>query len=49
MRLTKYVLAQRGIADARAVRASLPEMDALTQRDVATMLADLLAEFPAKK
>jgi 4-hydroxy-tetrahydrodipicolinate synthase len=49
MRLTKYVLAQRGIADARAVRASLPEMDALTQRDVDTMLADLLAEFPAKK
>ena len=31
------------------VRASLPEMDAFTERDVATMLADLLAEFPAKK
>ena len=49
MRLTKLVLAQRGIADARHVRASLPEMDAFTERDVATMLGDLLAEFPTKK
>lgn len=49
MRLTKLVLAQRGIADAQHVRAPLPEMDAFTERDVATMLADLLAEFPAKK
>ncbi len=49
MRLTKHVLAQRGIADARHVRAPLPEMDSFAQRDVDTMLADLLAEFPAKK
>lgn len=49
MRLTKLVLAQRGIADAQHVRASLPEMDAFTERDVATMLGDLLAEFPTKK
>ncbi len=49
MRLTKLVLAQRGIADARHVRASLPEMDAFTERDVATMLGDLLAEFPGRK
>lgn len=49
MRLTKHVLAQRDIADARHVREPLPEMDAFTQRDVDTMLADLLAEFPARK
>jgi 4-hydroxy-tetrahydrodipicolinate synthase len=49
MRLTKDVLARRGIADARHVRAVLPAMDAFTQRDVDTMLADLLAEFPARK
>jgi len=49
MRLTKYVLARRGIADALHVRAPLPEMDAFTQRDVDTMLADLLAEFPGRK
>lgn len=49
MRLTKQVLARRGIADAQHVRAPLPEMDAFTRRDVDTMLADLLAEFPAKK
>ena len=49
MRLTKLVLAQRGIADAQHVRAPLPEMDAFARRDVDTMLADLLAEFPAKK
>jgi 4-hydroxy-tetrahydrodipicolinate synthase len=49
MRLTKHVLAQRGIADARHVRAPLPEMDAHAQRDADTMLADLLAEFPARK
>ena len=49
MRLTKHVLAQRGIADAPHVRAPLPEMDAFTLRDVDTMLADLLAEFPGRK
>jgi 4-hydroxy-tetrahydrodipicolinate synthase len=48
MRLTKHVLAQRGIADARHVRAPLPEMDAFAQRDTDTMLADLLAEFPGR-
>lgn len=48
MRLTKYVLARRGIADAVHVRAPLPELDAWSQRDVDTMLADLLAEFPAR-
>ncbi len=49
MRLTKHVLARRGIADARHVRAPLPEMDAFTERDVDTMLGDLLAEFPVRK
>ncbi len=48
MRLTKHVLAKRGIAEALHVRAALPEMDAFTQRDVDTMLADLLSEFPAQ-
>lgn len=49
MRLTKHVLARRGIADAPHVRAPLPEMDACTRRDVDTMLADLLAEWPARR
>jgi 4-hydroxy-tetrahydrodipicolinate synthase len=49
MRLTKYVLARRNIAEALHVRAPLPEMDAFTQRDADTMLADLLAEFPGRK
>ncbi len=49
MRLTKHVLAQRGVADARHGRAPLPEMDAAAQRDVDTMLADLREEFPAGK
>jgi 4-hydroxy-tetrahydrodipicolinate synthase len=49
MRLTKYVLARRGIADALHVRAPLPEMDPGTRRDVDTMLADLLVEFPLRK
>lgn len=49
MRLTKYVLARRGIADALHVRAPLPEMDPGTRRDVDTMLADLLAEWPVRK
>ena len=49
MRLTKQILARRGIADAQHVRAPLPEMDAFTRTDVDTMLGDLLAEFPAKK
>jgi 4-hydroxy-tetrahydrodipicolinate synthase len=49
MRLTKYVLARRNIADALHVRASLPEMDAFSERDVDTMLADLLAEFQGRK
>ena len=48
MRLTKHVLAKRRIAEALHVRAALPEMDAFTQRDVDTMLADLLSEFPSK-
>ena len=49
MRLTKHVLARRGIADSCHVRAPLPEMDACARRDADTMLADLLAEFPAGK
>ena len=49
MRLTKQVLARCGIADAQHVRAPLPEMDAFARRDVDTMIADLLAEFPAQK
>ena len=47
MRLTKHVLSKRGIAQALHVRAALPEMDDFTQRDVDTMLADMLSEFPA--
>ena len=41
MRLTKYVLKQRGIADRLHVRAPLPELDEFARQDVDTMLADL--------
>lgn len=48
MRLTKYVLVQRGIIPGTgAVRAPLPEMDAMTRRDIGAMIADLEREFPA--
>lgn len=48
MRLTKYVLAQRGVISASgAVRAPLPEMDEMTRRDIDIMIADLEREFPA--
>lgn len=43
MRLTKNVLASRGLGNTVHVRAALPEMDAFTLRDVETMLADLRA------
>ena len=49
MRLTKHVLAKRGIADAPHVRAPLPGMDEVTRRDVDTMLGDLAAEFPLRR
>ena len=45
MRLTKYVLQQRGITSRLHVRARLPAMDPFACQDVDTMLADLLAQF----
>jgi len=41
MRLTKYVLMKRGIADALSVRAPLPELDDYTKRDLDQMIIDL--------
>tara|TARA_R110002049_G_scaffold285698_1_gene466666 strand:+ start:36202 stop:37125 length:924 start_codon:yes stop_codon:yes gene_type:complete len=41
MRLTKYILQQRGVADATLVRAPLPDLDSMAKRDVETMLDDL--------
>ena len=41
MRLTKYVLAKRRVADAQGVRAPLPPLDESAQRDVDQMLLDL--------
>ena len=41
MRLTKYVLNRRGIANDVVVRAPLPEMDSYTTEDIDQMLADL--------
>ena len=45
MRLTKYVLQQRGIADALHVRAPLPQFDDPTKEDIDNMLSDLQASF----
>jgi len=41
MRLTKYVLKQRGICSSDYVRAELPELDDLARKDIDQMLADL--------
>ncbi|MDA7921951.1 dihydrodipicolinate synthase family protein [Verrucomicrobiales bacterium] len=41
MRLTKYVLMKRGVADALSVRAPLPELDDHTKRDLDQMILDL--------
>ena len=46
MRLTKYVLKQRGIIDRLHVRAPLPELDEFTRQDIDTMVEDLKALFP---
>ena len=46
MRLTKYVLKQRGITNRLRVRASLPELDKFTQQDIDAMVEDLKALFP---
>ena len=46
MRLTKYVLKQRGITDRQHVRAPLPELDKFTRQDIDTMVEDLKALFP---
>lgn len=46
MRLTKYVLKQRGIADRLHVRAPLPELDDFSRSDIDTMLSDLKKVFP---
>lgn len=45
MRLTKYVLKQRGIADALAVRAPLVEFDELNRTDIDQMINDLTPHF----
>ena len=49
MRLTKYVLKKRGIADALHVRAPLPELDEFTCRDIDLMLADLVSAFDSSE
>ncbi len=41
MRLTKYVLARRGIVDSQGLRAPLPEIDSEASRDLDQMIADL--------
>ncbi len=41
MKLTKYVLMQRGVTEALAVRAPLPDLDELTRKDIDQMLCDL--------
>ncbi|MDP7020265.1 MAG: dihydrodipicolinate synthase family protein, partial [Pirellulaceae bacterium] len=46
MRLTKYVLKQRGVTDRLHVRAPLPELDEFTRRDIDTMVEDLRRGFP---
>lgn len=46
MRLTKYVLRQRGIADRLHTRAPLPNLDEFTRQDIDAMLSDLKAVFP---
>ncbi len=43
MRLTKYVLKQRGIIDRLHVRAPLPELDEFTRQDIDSMVEDLKA------
>lgn len=42
MRLTKYVLAKRGVAEAFHVRAPLPELDDFAKADIDRMVLDLL-------
>jgi len=46
MRLTKYVLSKRGVANALHVRAPLPEFDDYTRQDLDLLMADLDAAFP---
>ena len=46
MRLTKHVLAKRGIADATHVRAPIPELDDFAKLNIDYMLAELLDVFP---
>lgn len=41
MKLTKYVLCKRGVANAPFVRAPLPELDEYARRDLDAMLKDL--------
>jgi dihydrodipicolinate synthase/N-acetylneuraminate lyase len=45
MRLTKYVLSRREIADCQHVRAPLVELDDLAKQDIDQMLEDLQAAF----
>ena len=45
MRLTKYVLSKRGVANALHVRAPLPDLDDHTRRDLDLMVADFEAAF----
>ena len=44
MRLTKYVLAKRGVCRGTFVRAPLPELDEFAKRDIDQMLSDLQAD-----
>ena len=46
MRLTKYVLKQRGITDHLHVRAPLPELAEFTRQDIDTMVEDRKTLFP---
>ena len=45
MRLTKYILSKRGVANALHVRAPLPEFDDYTRQDLDLMFADFDATF----
>lgn len=46
MRLTKFVLAKRGVISPSGVRAPLPELDEFNQKDIEQMLTDLEGMFP---
>jgi 4-hydroxy-tetrahydrodipicolinate synthase len=49
MRLTKYVLKQRGITDRLHCRATLPELDGFARQDIDSMLVDLKEQLAASR